>query len=124
MNQDSVLSFCQPFDGRLADEIRMVSVTMPGFFKLEILLLATLSIITVTVTESTVTVHAFKPITEEFFPKPYTHMNKAVYTGGLVAYCWVGAITILDTQLQVLSWLLLIVFIGHIILSCQFGSFL
>ena len=47
--------------------------------------------------------------------------NKAVYTEGLVACCWAGAVTILYTRHQVLAELLLIVSIAQIVLSCQFG---
>ena len=72
----------------------------------------------ITVTVLTVGVHAFKPINEEFFPKPYTHMTKPVYTESLVVCCWAGAVTILYIQPQALAWLLLIVFIGHVVLSC------
>ena len=50
--------------------------------------------------------------------------NKAVYTEGLVACCWAGAVTILYTQHQALAESLLIVSIAQIVLSRQFGSFL
>ncbi len=50
--------------------------------------------------------------------------NKAVYTEGLVADCWAGAVTILYTRYQALAVLLLIVSIAQIVLSSQFGSFL
>ena len=53
-----------------------------------------------------------------------TRKNKAVYTEGLVACCWAGAVTILYTRLQALAVSLLIVSIAQIVLSCQFGSFL
>ena len=49
--------------------------------------------------------------------------NKAVYTEGLVACCWAGAVTILYTQHQALAELLLIVSIAQIVLSRQLGSF-
>ena len=50
--------------------------------------------------------------------------NKAVYTEGLVACCWAGAVTILYTRQQALAESLLIVFIAQIVLSRKFGSFL
>jgi len=49
--------------------------------------------------------------------------NKAVYTEGLVACCWAGAVTILYTRHRALPESLLIVSIALIVLSCQFGSF-
>ena len=50
--------------------------------------------------------------------------NKAVYTEGLVACCWAGAVTILYTRHQALAESLLIVSIAQIVLSHKFGSFL
>ena len=49
--------------------------------------------------------------------------NKAVYTEGLVACCWAGAVTILYTRHQALAESLLIVSIAQIVLSRKFGSF-
>ncbi len=50
--------------------------------------------------------------------------NKAVYTEGLVACCWAGAVTMLYAQHQALAMSLLIVSIAQTVLSCHFGSFL
>ena len=49
--------------------------------------------------------------------------NKAIYTEGVVACCWAGAVTILYTWHQALARSLLIVFIAQIVLLCQFGLF-
>merc|ERR1719369_1254955 len=57
------------------------------------------------------------------YGKRASYENKAVYTEGLVACCWAGAVTILYTQHQALAELLLIVSIAQIVLSRQFGSF-
>ena len=44
------------------------------------------------------------------------NINKALYTEGLVACCWAGAVAILAVSLLIVS-------IAQIVLSCQFGSF-